>query len=398
MSATPGTEIAGSAPGDSTRIKKKRAPGGGRKPKFDAAMRDQLVALLATHPGLTLVELSSLAKAELGISAGTLTLAKALKQQGVSRQKVKREQAASSSDVSAPKPAKRYGYAKRHRELAGHGNYLSNVTDAEWALVADLFENHGSGRRPKVSRRQMLDAVMYAVRGGVAWRMLPAEFPEWSNVYATFRRWVRQGIMETMYDRLRGMMRERADRAVEPTAAILDSQSVKTSPQGGPKGYDGGKKVTGRKRHLVVDTLGLLLAVWVTTANVQDRDAAAPVLAAAKKKYPSLKKTYVDAGYTGAKTAAAAAQHGIELEVVKRPQFGNRQWVRGGDLPLFPEDATAGKPFPILPKRWIVERNNAWSERPRRMNRDHDQLPAVSTAWIWLVHARMLLAKLTQPV
>ncbi len=149
---------------------------------------------------------------------------------------------------------------------------------------------------------------------------------------------------------------------------------------------------------MVVHTLGLLLAVWVTTANVQDRDAAAPVLAAAKKECPNLKRTYVDAGYTGAKTAAAAAQHGIELEVVKRPQIGNRQWVRGGDLPMFPEDATAGKPFPILPKRWIVERNNAWSERPRRTNRDHDHLPAVSTAWIWLAQARMLLAKLTQPV
>ncbi len=380
MSAVGETKIAGSAPVGSSRIKKKRAPGGGRRPKFDATMQGRLVALVATHPGLTLVELSALAKAELGISAGTLTLAKALKQQGVSRQKVKREQAAPNSNDTAPKPAKRYGYADRHRELTGHGSYLSNVTDAEWELVADLFENHGSGRRPQVSRRLMLDAVLYAVRGGVAWRMLPVEFPEWSNVYATFRRWVRDGIMETMYDRLREMMRQRADRPVEPTAAILDSQSVKTSPQGGPKGYDGGKKVTGRKRHLVVDTLGLLLTVWITTANVQDRDVAAPALAAAKAKYPSLKKTYVDAGYTGAKTASAAAQHGIELEVVKRPQFGNRQWVCGGDLPLFPEAATAGKPFPILPKRWIVERNNAWSERPRRMNRDHDRLPAVSTA------------------
>lgn len=157
-----------------------------------------------------------------------------------------------------------------------------------------------------------------------------------------------------MYDRLREMVRARADRDVSPTAAVVDSQSVKTSPQGGPKGYDGGKKVTGRKRHLVVDTLGLLLAVLVTTANVQDRDVAAPILATARTKFPTLIKAYVDAGYCGAKTHAAVAQHGIELEVVKRPHHGNQQWVDSEELPLFPEVVQEHKAFPILPRRWVV--------------------------------------------
>jgi transposase len=204
--------------------------------------------------------------------------------------------------------------------------------------------------------------------------MLPADLPDWNNVYAMFRRWVRDNVMERMYDRLRDMMRARVDREVSPTAAVLDSQSTKTSPQGGPKGFDGGKKVSGRKRHLVVDTLGLLLTVLVTTANVQDRNVAAQILASTKAKHPTVVKTYVDAGYCGAKTHTAVAQHGIALEVVKRPNHGNRQWLGDDELPLFPEVIEPDKPFTILPKRWVVARSNAWTERARRMNRDQDRL------------------------
>ncbi len=183
----------------------------------------------------------------------------------------------------------------------------------------------------------MLNAVFYVVRGGTSWRMLPADLRDWNNVYVTFRRWVRDNVMERMYDRLRDMMRARVDRELSPTAAVLDSQSTKTSPQGEPNGFDGGKKVTGRKRHLVVDTLGLLLTVLVTTANVQDRDVAAQMLASTKAKHPTAGKTYVDAGYCGAETLAAVGQHRIKLEVVKRPNHGNRQWSGDDDLRLFPE-------------------------------------------------------------
>lgn len=373
----------------------KRAPGRGRKPVFDEAGGSQLVELLKAHPTVTLDELAELARQELGITAGRQTLVKTLKRHGVSKRKVKREWIAPGEATAAPKTAKkRYGYLDRHRREAAEGRYPSSVTDAEWALVQDLFAHRGAGKRPVADRRLMLDAVLYVVRSGASWRMLPAEFPDWNNVYATFRRWVRDGVLETMYDRLRAMMRERAGRAVEPSAGVLDSQSTRTSPQGGPKGYDGGKKVTGRKRHLLVDTLGLLLVVLVSTANVQDRDAAGPVLAKAKAKHPTLVKTFVDSGYCGSKTAAAAAAHGVTLEVVKRPQFGNREWVAAGTQPLFPETLGATAPFPILPKRWVVERNNAWTERPRRMNRDHDRLLSVSEAWIWLVQGRMLLAQI----
>lgn len=375
-------------------VSRKRAPGGGRKPMFDEAGGMQLVALLRAHPTATLDELANLALQEMGVVVGRQTLVKTLKRHGISKRKVNKEWVAPGEATAAPKPAMRYGYLDRHRRELTEGRYPSSVTDAEWELIQDLFAHHGAGKRPVADRRRMLDAVLYVVRSGASWRMLPAEFPDWNNVYATFRRWVRDGVMETMHDRLRAMMRERAGRAVEPTAGVLDSQSTRTSPQGGPKGYDGGKKVTGRKRHLLVDTLGLLLVVFVSTANVQDRDAAGPVLAKAKAKHPTLTKTFVDSGYCGSKTAAAAAAHGVTLEVVKRPQFGNREWVAAGTQPLFPETIGGTAPFPILPKRWVVERNNAWSERPRRMNRDHDRLLSVSEAWIWLVQGRMLLAQI----
>lgn len=383
--------------GDGPKVR--RASGRAGPPrKFSENQEVQLAEFLRANPRSTVEDVGVFAKQVLGVAASGQTICKVLKHQGISKRKVARELAEVGVPVAnLPSAKKRYGYRPQHRPAPAPGGYPSSLTDAEWALVADLFEHKGGGKRPEEERRHMLDAVLYVVRGGSSWRMVPANFPKWNNVYATFRRWVRDNVMETMYDRLRAMWRAREDRAVEPTGAVLDSQSVKTSPQGGPKGYDGGKKLTGRKRHLLVDTLGLLLAVMITPANVQDRDAAAPILIQGKAKYPTIKKTYVDCGYAGSKTAAAAAATGVELEVVKRPHHQNRTWASNGTLPLFPNETSLNKPFPILPKRWIVERNNAWNERPRRMNRDHDRLLPVSTAWIWLVEGRMLLTRLVSP-
>jgi transposase len=236
----------------------------------------------------------------------------------------------------------------------------------------------------------MLDACVYVLRSGCSWRMLPKDFPPWSVVYKTFRRWQARGLFEGMYTELRELWRDRQHRAPEPTQVILDSQSVKTSPQGGAKGYDAAKKIKGRKRHLVTDTLGLLVAVLVTAANVQDRDAALPAIELALERVPGIQKLYADSGYEGKRAREIHERYGIEVEIVRTPSNRRSGIWHEGQVPLFQPSRT----FQPLPNRWIIERTNAWNERPRRMNKDHDRNLAVSEAWIWLTEGRMLLRRL----
>ena len=200
------------------------------------------------------------------------------------------------------------------------------------------------------------------VRNGCSWWMLPREFPPWENVYRTFRRWAAGGKFEQMHDRLRELWRSREQRAPEPTAAVLDAQSTRSSPQGGPRGYDAGKKVKGRKRNLVVDTLGLLLMVNVVPANVQDRHGADRVVREAIGKYPSLEKLYIDGGYSGTCAVHLKLEHQTDVEVVRHPANRNvGRWVHPDQPGLFPVQADSDG-FVVLPKRWVVERTHAWYE------------------------------------
>ncbi len=194
----------------------------------------------------------------------------------------------------------RYGYRPAHRRQQPEQRYPNSLTDEEWRLVADIFERDGDrGTPPRYPRRLLVDACCYVVRSGCSWRMLPKDFPAWQNVYRTFRRWSQQGKFEQMHDRLCAQWREREGRTQMPSAAVLDAQSTRSSPQGGTSGYDAGKKVKGRKRHVLVDTLGLILAVSVTAASVQDRDGAHPVMANGMEKYAGISRIFVDAGYAG---------------------------------------------------------------------------------------------------
>ncbi len=172
--------------------------------------------------------------------------------------------------------------------------------------------------------------------------------------------------------------------------SVLDSQSVKTSAQGEPKEFDAGKKVKGRKRHFVVDVLGLLLAVLVHPANIQDRDGATPVVAQAVSKYPSLRKLYVGGGYTGLCVHSLRTRYKLDVEVLRRPSAVGT-WS-DSQLPLFPTEA---RPFPILPRRWVVERTHSSIERPRRLSKDYDRVLDVSAAWIWLAETRILPRRLS---
>lgn len=359
-----------------------------------------LVNLVRERPSLSLDDTVGAFRRKTGITISAGTVRKYLISEGFKRSKPTKEEKR-AAELSSPEPKadqsepKKYGYNQSHRDPGDTARYPCGLTDAEWEQIRHLFDPAGRAGRPeKYPRRQMLDACVYVLRSGCSWRMLPKDFPHWQVVYKTFRRWTARGLFEAMYDDLRKLWRIREQRNEEPTAAVVDSQSVRTSPQGGPSGYDAGKKIKGRKRHLVTDTLGLVLAVLVTTANTQDRDAALPVVDLAIEKVPGLKMLYADSGYSGKICRKIHERHDMDVEIVRHPRNRNVGQWQDAQLPLF--DIPSG--FVPLPKRWVVERTNAWNDRPRRMNKDHDRNLAVSTAWIWLTEARMMLRRLVTAI
>ncbi len=364
----------------------------GRPFKIRDEQRTVLIAIVESNPTATWEEIQSELARRTGIEAHAQTIQRVLREAGMERRS---GGSGVRVEIAAEAPS-RYGYTQAHRRLEPEQTYPSCLTDAEWALVEDLFDNDGGrGKPPQYTRRLLADACCYVVRTGCSWRMLPKGFPPWQNVYRTFRRWSEQGKFEQMHDRLRGQWREREGRPVTPTAAVLDAQSTRGSPQGGDSGYDAGKKVKGRKRHVVVDTLGLVLAVSVTAASVQDRDGAHPVMASAMAKYPSIETLFVDSGYAGRCAQTVSQCHDMEVQVVRHPANKNvGRWVNPEQPDLFTVQADA-QGFVVLAKRWVVERTHAWNERARRLVMHHDRLSSVSEAWVWLTEARMLLRRLT---
>jgi transposase len=245
------------------------------------------------------------------------------------------------------------------------------MTDAQWKLLEPLLPAPGNtagrgGRPEKHPRRRMLDAIFYVVRGGIAWAALPAEFPPAKTVYGLFRRWVRAGAWIRLHDTLRDRARLRAGRSPLPTAAVLDSASVRgadTVPARS-RGYDAGKRVNGRKRHLAVDTAGLLLTVVVTIAAIQDRDGAVRLLAALRAKFSTIALVWADGGYAGRLVRWAQAVLGVAVTIVKRT------------------DDLAG--FQVIPRRWVVERTLAWISKHRRCVRDYETLPEDAEAMVYI--------------
>jgi transposase len=243
------------------------------------------------------------------------------------------------------------------------------MSDAEWALVRDLLPvpswMAGRGGRPEgYCHRQMIDAVRYLVDNGIKWRAMPADFPPWPRVYAFFARWRDTGLVAELHDRLRGAVRDAEGREEEPSAGVVDSQSVKADSTVtlASRGFDAGKKINGRKRHLLTDTLGLLLAVLVTPASTTDRDAARILLPAAKEHLRRLSRIWADGGYRGPLQDWAVQRLGLVLDVVRR------------------SDDVSG--FEVLPRRWVVERSFAWCLRSRRLVRDYERRTDTSEAVI----------------
>lgn len=365
----------------------------GRPTKLQDEHRAVLLDIIEANPTATTDEVCNELERRTGVRAHGQTIQKVLREAGIERC---REGTGVRVEAPDQKSKPRYGYTQAHRRHEPEQTYPSCLTDAEWALVEDLFESDGGrGTPPRYHRRLLVDACCYVVRTGCSWRLLPKGFPPWQNVYRTFRRWSKQGKFERMHDRLRSQWREREGRAQEPTAAVLDAQSTRGSPQGGDSGYDAGKKIKGRKRHLVVDTLGLLLAVSITAASVQDRDGAHPVMAATMAKYPSVEQLFVDSGYAGRCAQTITQCHEISVQVVRHPANKNvGRWVKAEQPDLFTVQADA-QGFVVLAKRWVVERTHAWNERARRLVMHHDRLSSVAESWVWLTEARILLRRLT---
>src|SRR5712692_2838320 len=271
--------------------------------------------------------------------------------------------------------------------------YASDLSDAEWTILEPLLPPAKPGGRPRsVNMRQILNGIFYVLRSGGAWRLLPHEYPPWSTVYDYFRKWRNAGVWEQLVRTLRERLRVQAGRQLTPSAAIIDSQSVKTTEQGGPHGYDGGKKVNGRKRHILVDTLGLLLKVVVHPANLQDREGAPLVLADLRQHFPRLHYLWADQAYTGQLLEWIKSHLGWTVEIVERsPRRGFVVTAPGAF-----QRVTLPATFEPLPRRWDVERTLAWTNRYRRMSKDDERLPATSEALVYLTGIRLLLARLTR--
>lgn len=254
--------------------------------------------------------------------------------------------------------------------------YPSDVSEEEWAFVAPyLALIREDAPQRGYDLREVFNGLRYLVRSGAPWRMIPHEFPPWEIVYQQTQRWIRAGVFEAMVHDLRLLLRTFTDRKGKPTAVILDSRTLRSTPESGARaGYDGAKRKKGSKIHIAVDTLGHLLAAHVTTASEQDR-AQVGLLAEAVQQATgsSVELAYVDQGYTGETAAKAAEDHGIKLEVVKLPE--------------------AKRGFVLLPRRWVVERSFAWATRFRRLVRDYERLPETLKGLHFVAFACLMLSK-----
>jgi transposase len=252
--------------------------------------------------------------------------------------------------------------------------YPTDVSDEEWAFVAPyltLLSEDASQRR--YALREVFNGVRYIVKTGAHWRHLPHDLPPWPVVYQQTRRWITAGCFENIVHDLRVLLRRTQGRLQPPTAVILDSRTLQSTPESGARaGYDGAKRRKGSKVHVAVDTLGDLLAAFVTSADEQDRAQVEQLAAAVQAATgETVELAYVDAGYTGAAPAEAAQAHGIQLRVVKLP------------------DAKRG--FVLLPRRWVVERGFAWAARFRRLARDYERLAATLAGYHFLAFSCLML-------
>ena len=256
-------------------------------------------------------------------------------------------------------------------------SYDTDLTDVQWERLQPLLPTPKKRGRPRTCLRALCNALLYLAKAGCPWRLLPKNFPPWKTVYHHFRQWSRNGLLGQINTALRTLARKAQDKRARPTAAVLDSQTVRSNPHGGAVGYDAAKKTKGRKRFLIVDTLGLVLGAAVQPASTPERAGARALLAPVLPRFTWLRKLWVDGGYTGEDFAAwvKTQRPKLDVAVVKR------------------SDDTSG--FKVLPKRWVVERTFGWLMQHRRLVRDYEQSETSATAWIFVAMIRIMLRRLT---